>query len=57
MQDFAYLIVVSTTSGYVVHRLIATRGTLGVYTAVGTAWDSLDAAERFADSVAEQELG
>ncbi len=57
MQDFAYLIVVSTTSGYVVHRLIATRGALGVYTAVGTAWDSLDAAERFADSVAEQELG
>jgi beta-glucosidase-like glycosyl hydrolase len=55
-MDFQHLIVVSTTSGYVVHRLIATRGDVPIYTAVGAAWDTLDSAERFADSIAEQEL-
>jgi hypothetical protein len=56
MTEPLYLIVVSSTSGYVVHRLIATRGALAVYAPVGAAWDALDSAERFADSIAEHEL-
>ncbi len=55
-MDYQHLIVVSTTSGYVVHRLIATRGELAIYAPIGAAWDTLDSAERFADAIAEQEL-
>jgi hypothetical protein len=55
-MDVPAFVVESNSSGYQVLRLIATRGALYVYTAVGAAWETLESAERFADSIAEQEL-